>query len=220
MELASNKKMNDKLIKDVTKVEKVTVDDEEVEKFTVDYDSLLSINKDVRGWIKFNNDKVNYPIVQSTDNYYYAIYNIHKNRSSLGSIFMDYRNHSLKDKNVILFGHNSTDGSMFGSLRDALNDNFFENQENRIIEIIDLDNNTLHYEIFSVYTIIKEEYYITTNFNNNSEYLKFLETIKSRSFKDFNSDLSEVDSILTLSTCDGVGGTNRRLVIHAKLKDN
>ena len=220
IEITRNKNMNKDLIKDVIKIEKTIVNNEEVEEFAVDFESLSNMNKDVRGWIRFNHDKVNYPIVQTTDNSYYLNHTFHKKKNSLGTIFMDYRNQSWEDKNVVLFGHNSTDGSMFGSLRDTLEDNFFDNEENRIIEIIDVNNNIYYYEIFSVYTIIKEEYYITTNFDSNIEYMEFLNTIKKRSIRDFNINLSENDKILTLSTCNGVGGTNKRLVIHARLKDN
>ena len=130
---------------------------------------------------------------------------------------MDYRNRSLKDKNVVLFGHNSASGTMFGSLKEALKADFFDKKENRIIEIIDVDNNVQHYEIFSIYSITKEEYYITTDFATNEEYMEFLDTIKVRSIKRFESDLSNTDTILTLSTCNGVSGTSRRLVVHAKL---
>ena len=41
----SNKKLNDKLIKEVVKIETVTIDDVEVEKITIDFDSLLNTNK-------------------------------------------------------------------------------------------------------------------------------------------------------------------------------
>lgn len=219
IEITKNKKMNDDLIEDVIKIEKTIVDDEEVEEFTVDFESLLSINEDVRGWIRFNHDKVNYPIVQGADNNYYLNRTFNKKKNSLGSIFMDYRNLSLKDMNVVLFGHNSTDGSMFGSLKEILRDHFFDEEENRIIEIIDVENNVYRYEIFSFYSITSEEYYITTQFASVEEYSDFLNTIQNRSIKKFDSELLLTDHILTLSTCNGVGGTNKRLVVHARLKD-
>lgn len=219
IEITNNKNLNDELIKDAIKIETTVIDNEEVEQFKIDFDSLASINQDIKGWIRFNEEKINYPFVQSYNNSYYLNRSFNKKKNSLGTIFMDYRNLSLEDQNVVLFGHNSTDGSMFGSLKDALKDNYFNQEENRIIELIDIDNTIRYYEIFSIYTILKEEYYITTEFNSDIEYKNFLETIKNRSIRYFDSDLTNTNNILTLSTCNGVGGTSNRLVIHAKLKD-
>ena len=217
IKINSNNKANEKLVKDVVKIEKVIIDEEEVEIVTIDYDTLLGINKDVKAWIRFNHEKINYPVVQTNNNDYYLNHDFYKKSTFLGAIFMDYRNDYPNDKNTILYGHNITDGSMFGSLREALKSGFFDDSDNRIIEIIDIKNNVYHYEIFSIYTIVKEEYYLTTGFENDDAYLEFLNTLKSRSNIDFGISLDETDNILTLSTCDGVGATNNRLVIHAKL---
>ena len=70
------------------------------------------------------------------------------------------------------------------------------------------------WQIFSVYIIETESYYITTNFNNDSDYLEFLETMKNRSKYDFNTELSSNDRIITLSTCYD---DDRKTVVHAKL---
>ena len=70
------------------------------------------------------------------------------------------------------------------------------------------------WQIFSVYKIEEESYYITTDFSSDLEYQKFLDTIKTRSIYNFNTNLGVNDKILTLSTCysDSI-----RTVVHAKL---
>ena len=183
----------------------------------IDFPKLLSINRDTVGWIKANNGKVNYPIVQTTTNTYYLNKSFDKTYNQAGSIFMDYRNRStFQDRNVVLFGHSMLDKTMFGSLNDVWKKDFFNTKENGIIKIIDANNNPSTYEIFSYYTIDKEEYYIKTSFLSDSEFIEFLNIIKKRSLKDFNINLTEKDKILTLSTCAGTGGTNKRKVIHAR----
>ena len=72
------------------------------------------------------------------------------------------------------------------------------------------------WQIFSVYKIEPETYYITTNFNTDSEYSRFLNKLKSRSIYNFNIELNENDKIMTLSTCSDAAGTGR-VVLHAKL---
>ena len=70
------------------------------------------------------------------------------------------------------------------------------------------------WQIFSVYKIEEETYYITTDFDNDLEYETFLNTIKSRSIYDFSTNLTVDDKILTLSTCYS---EKERTVVHAKL---
>ena len=53
-----------------------------------------------------------------------------------------------------------------------------------------------------------------TKFDDNTEYNKFLNELKSRSIYEFNADLNENDKILTLSSCYN---NELRVVLHAKL---
>ena len=71
------------------------------------------------------------------------------------------------------------------------------------------------FEIFSVYTIYKEGYYLTTYFTSDMYFKKFLEELKTRSIIDFKSTVNVTDKILTLSTCQNNFG--KRIVVHAKL---
>lgn len=218
IDIRSNKKQNDDLVKDVIniKTEHNIDTGEDEEKITIDFDKLLSINKDTIGWIRFNSDKVNYPIVHTNNNDYYLNRSFDGKINQVGSIFMDYRNTSFEDKNVVLFGHAMIDNSMFGTLKDIHDINFFNTEENNYIQIINRQNEVLIYQVFSYYLIEKEEYYITTSFNNDTEFQHFLNTISSRSYRDFNVEVNINDKILTLSTCVGTGNTTERNVIHAK----
>lgn len=218
VDIRSNKKRNDDLVKDVIniKTEHNIDTGEDEEKIIIDFDKLLSINKDTVGWIRFNSDKVNYPIVHTNNNDYYLNRSFDGKINQAGSIFMDYRNTSFDDRNVVLFGHAMIDNSMFGTLKDIHDINFFNTKENNYIQIINRQNEVFIYQIFSYYLIEKEEYYITTSFNNDTEFQTFLNTISSRSYRYFNVEVNINDKILTLSTCVGTGNTSERNVIHAK----
>ncbi len=215
-DLYTNKKNHDNLIKKVIKKSKSN-DSEVVEEENIDFNELLSINPDTKGWIRYNQKKINYPIVQTTDNKYYLTHTFEKKYNTAGAIFMDYRNDYLNDQNVILYGHAMDDGTMFGSLEDMDNNNFFENDANNYIEILTIDNKLIKYQIFSYYIIKKEDYYITTSFNNEALYQEFINIIMRRSKRNFNVEVNVGDKILTLSTCYGIGNTKNRRVIHAKM---
>ena len=213
IQMYQNKRSHKSLVDKVVHVEK-NIEQEEVIK--IDFGTLLSINSDTVGWIRWNHSKVNYPIVHTKNNDYYLTHSFDKKYNQSGAIFMDYRNTSFDNQNVVLFGHSMLDGSMFASIADVFEEGFFDTKNNDIIEVIDTNNTVYHYQIFSYYRIEKEEYYITPSFESGQEYISFLNTLKQRSYKDFGIELSINDTILTLSTCYGIGNTSQRMVIHAK----
>lgn len=105
------------------------------------------------------------------------------------------------------------DNSMFGTMQKILNPEWYNNEENTNI-ILKTEGKNYIYKVFSIYRIENEDYYIKTEFNNDSEFEQFLNTLKARSIRDFNMDMLESDSILTLSTCDN--NNKYRVVLHAK----
>lgn len=180
----------------------------------VDISELKKENSDVIGWINVNNTNINYPFVQTSNNDFYLNHSIDKSSNEAGWIFLDYRNGSdLNNKNSILYAHSRLDKSMFGSLSRVLKYDWYTDKDNHIIRISLEGSNTL-WQIFSVYKIKEENYYITTYFENDNEYEKFLNTLSKRSLYDFNTSLNKNDQILTLSTCYS---ETERTVVHAKL---
>ena len=205
----NNKKISDEI------AEFVTVDEtKEDEKYAVDFEKLKEKNSDVVAWLKVNGTNIETTVVKTTDNDYYLTHNFNKEYNSAGWIFADYKNKvDGTDKNLVIYGHNMRDDSMFGSLKWVINEDWYNNEDNKYITLI-TENETQVYEVFSVYQIEKEDYYIQTNFNTEKEFNTFAQTIKKRSKKDFNVDVNENDNILTLSTC--ANNNKYRVVLHAK----
>ena len=181
---------------------------------SVDFNELLDKNKDTIGWIKVNGTNINYPIVQTDDNDYYLTHAFDKTYNDAGWIFMDFRNNiDNLSNNTIIYGHSRLDKSMFGSLKNITKSNWYKNKDNYIIKLSTPNKNTM-WQVFSVYKIPTESYYITTEFGNNDEYQVFIDTISKRSIYEFNAKPNINDKILTLSTCaDG----DKKVVMHAKL---
>lgn len=180
----------------------------------VDFESLLKTNNETVGWINVNNTNINYPFVQGINNTYYLNHSFDKSYNSAGWVFMDYRNNKeMNNKNTILYAHGRIDKTMFGSLYKTQYPAWYQNRSNHIIRISTPSVN-MSYQIFSVYKIEEESYYIQTDFTSDDVYLEFLNTIKKRSKYDFNVVLNESDKIITLSTC---ANDKERYVVHAKL---
>lgn len=188
---------------------------EDINLYNIDFNSLLAENNSTVGWIKVYNTNIDYPVVQHTDNDFYLTHSFNKSYNSAGWIFADYRNDMTNfDNNTVIYGHNRRNASMFSTLNNILEEYWYTNPENKYVYFY-TPNGTMIYEIFSVYKIEAESYYLTTSFANNSEYLNFLDKLKNRSIYNFGIRLNENDKIITLSTCSSSNAY--RTVLHAKL---
>lgn len=180
------------------------------EKYKIDFEKLKQKNSDIIAWIKVNGTDIDFPVVKGTDNSYYLTHNFNKEKNKAGWIFADYKNKfDGTDKNIVIYGHNMRDGSMFASLKDVIKEDWYNNENNKYVTLI-TENEYQTYQVFSVYQTEVEEYYLQTNILNFNE---FIEKIKNRSKKDFNVEIKETDNLLTLSTC--ADSTKYRVVLHA-----
>ena len=207
----TDNKENDEILDDISKSIKINKKKNEYE---VNFGELKSQNPDTVAWIKVNGTNIEYPVVKATNNEFYLNHNFEGKYNVGGWIFADYKNRfDGTDKNIVLYGHNMRNGSMFGTLKDTLKQKWQSEESNFIITFITEDEIN-KYKVFSTYKVENEEYYITTNFSGATDYMQFLSTIKQRSNKYYNEKLDEQDEILTLSSCD----TNNkyRIVLHAK----
>lgn len=181
----------------------------------INFTELLIQNSDTVGWIQVSGTNIDYPIVQSKDNKYYLTHSFDKTTNESGWIYSDYRNNLQSlNQNTVIYGHGRIDKTMFGELKNVLDNDWFNNKENHIIKLSTTSENTI-WQIVSIYTILKETYYTTTHFLTDESYQKFINKIIKRSEYDFNTNLNIQDKILTLSTCKNNFGN--RIVVHAKL---
>ena len=163
---------------------------------------IKTINEDIIGWLIVENTNINYPIVQTNNNEYYLNHDLDKNYNSTGWIFMDSSN-SLDDQNLIIYGHHRRDGSMFGTI-----DRLIDNKNGGKIKLI-IGNETINYNIFSIYKTDKEYNYRERNYSN---LYKKTSEFKKRSIINYNVDINNKNQIITLSTCDN--DNKKRIVIH------
>ena len=215
--LLNYKKESEEIIEIKETIDKLIEVDETIEenKYSIDFDSLKEKNPDTVGYLKVNNTNIDYVVVKAKNNSYYLNHNFDKNYSSSGWVFADYKNNlDGNDKNMVIYGHNMQNGSMFGTLRRVLSKKWYTNDENKYITFVTADREYT-YEVFSVYTIKVEDYYINTKFKNDNDFYKFIKKLKSRSIYNFGVEVSGEDQIITLSTCSS--GSSYRTVLHAKL---
>ena len=178
---------------------------------------LSSKNGDTFGYIFIPNSKINYPMVHCANNDFYLSHAFDGHPSAVGAIFVDFRNSKSieNNQNVIIYGHNMMNGSMFCDATKFLEKDYFMNPENKI-EITTFDG---HYtfEVFSAYATSKYDNYFRTGFSSDEEFVKFCYDREEKSYYHReNISFTPDDLIITLSTCI-LGNDDGRYAIHAKL---
>ena len=216
--LASTEILENEKQEDISKEEFIPSGEEkyaDISYMSVDFSDLIDKNNETVGWIKVNNTNVNYSVVQHDDNEYYLKHDFYKKSNINGWVYADYRaDFEYFGSNTIIYAHNMTDRSMFGSLVWCLKESWYKNEDNQYIKLSTPKSNTV-WKIFAIYTIKPEVYYLKTYFESDEEHEIFVETIRNRSIYNFNEEVSSNDKILTLSTCTDDG--TKRIVIHAKM---
>lgn len=211
-----NKKLNDDLSKRLSQIIENGSNNNKSQNGSI-MQNLIHVNSDIKGIIKVNNSKINYPIVQCDNNEFYIKHDVKKNKSKYGTIFIDCRNklnnNSLAGQNVILYGHNMKDGSMFADLKLFKNKEFYKN--NQIVDLAILPKK-YKFQIFSVFVVNADFDYRKIYFHNDEEVSKYLKLIKSSALYFKNVEFNCEDTMLTLSTCS-YDRENARLVVQGKL---
>lgn len=178
-------------------------------------EELTKINEDYKMWLEVPNTNIEYPVVQGEDNDFYLNHDFNKKKSSSGAIFIDYKNNIDKDKNIIIYGHNMKNKSMFQNLMKFKDEEFWK-ENNEII--LTIDGKRYEYEVFSYYISNDKDINLKTNFENDDEYLKYIECIKKKSIFHRDSDIESNARIITLSTCS-YEKDDARMIIHGRLKE-
>ena len=190
-----------------------------------DLASVMSINSDIKGWIKVENTPIDYPVLQSaqTDYTYYLYRNYKKNSSGFGSIFLDSLcDISKPSKNLILYGHNMRDGSMFGNLLKYDNLDFYKERPVIMFDTLNCQGNWKIISIFKTNTL-KEQgelfNYCVIDFASDKVFLDFVYNVKVRSIIDTPVDVGKNDRLITLSTCSYEMTDFRTVVVARKVRE-
>lgn len=161
-------------------------------------EELKSINSDYKMWIQVENTNINYPVVQGSDNDYYLKHNFRKESNISGTVFVESANDIDNDKNIILYGHNMRNGTMFNNITNYKEESFF-NEDNKISIIM---NNTLYeYEVFSVYVKNVNEVNLAIGFASEDKFINYAYNEAEESLYKKDVDFSAEDNLITLVTC-------------------
>jgi SrtB family sortase len=195
-------------------------------------EKMLEINSDYVGYV-YIPDVFSEAVVQTTDNEYYLKHNFYDQTRSCGTIFADFRNNvsdyaDLQSDNIILYGHNQRDGTMFGNM-DYYKWDYKYWLKNPFIYFDNIYESSV-YVIVSSFVVNTEpesddgnvfDYNNYINFKEDGDYTfeKFKKEITERSHFITGIDIDENDKFLTLSTCSYEWDDSRHVIVARKLRD-
>lgn len=150
--------------------------------------ALITENADCIGWLSIDGTNISYPVMHTpSDPQKYLRRNFYGKYSQSGVPFLDGRC-DLQSTNLIIYGHNMRNGTMFSDLKKYVNREFLN------------AHRTVKFE-----TVDGIRYYTVT---------EVLKTNTSDAW--YNRIAAEDDRQLILSTCYGSGKDGRLLVIAAE----
>ena len=177
--------------------------------------NLVQSLKDYRAWLKIDNTKINYPVMQSSDDLYYATHDINGDVSLTGAIYMAADNAAdLSDDYIVIYGHHMNNHAMFGDLERFLDKDFFDSNDGGKFVFPDGSVSDLNLWAVVHTDAYEEEVYSvgTQTFDDVVEYVnKYSKYIKP-------SALENAKKIIALSTCYDTT-TNGRIVVFYTLKE-
>ena len=175
-----------------------------------DLPALQAVNEDVIGWISIPGTIISYPLLQGEDNDYYLCHTWNRVRNSVGSITMEYLVSSdLSDFNTLIYGHYMRNGSMFGSLLQYEDMDYWKAHPKVYITTA---AGVYQYDIFAAYEAKLDEITYGLQISKPATKLKFIQHGLDSSVIDTGIIPTQQDRILTLVTCTGRDYSGRWVV--------
>ena len=170
--------------------------------------NLYLENSDMVGWIQIEGTSIDYPVMQTpADPNYYLKHDFEKHYTDYGCPFMQADCDALcPSDNLIIYGHNMKDGTMFGRLAQ------YEKNLEYLKAHAFIDFSTLwHQERYVVFAVLDVsldvgddrfvEYFAHPTFKSDEEFERYIRRVELASLYAIPMDVKPTDALLTLSTC-------------------
>ena len=182
------------------------------------YQALYEQNNDFIGWISIADTQVNYPVMQSMDSpNFYLKHAFDKSYSSYGVPYADENCVTGLSDNIVLYGHNIKNGSMFSDLVKYASKDFWETHP---IIRFDTMSRLSEYEVVAAFRF--DTNHETFRFNeytdmDEAEFAEYMENCNQRKLYDTGVEVAYGDELLTLSTCEYTYENGRFVVVARRI---
>lgn len=182
------------------------------------YAAVYAQNNDFVGWLCIEGTNINYPVMQTPeDPNYYLKRAFDHSYSDYGVPYVQENCALGISDNIVIYGHNMSNGSMFADLCRYEKKSFW--QEHPMIHFDTLSGYG-EYEIVTVFKTVAYsqegfKYYHFVDAESEADFDAFLAQCRELELYDTGVDAEYGDQLITLSTCE-YSRKNGRMVIVAK----
>lgn len=206
-----------------TSVDSTNTDNENSQDF-LDFEGLWEINPEIYGWIEIKGTKIDYPILQSSDDDKKYLKTSFSGTPYVGgAIFTEstYNGRDFNDPVTVIYGHTMRSGIMFGRLQATYSDpkSFEKHKEITVY----LPNEVRNYTVFAAVPYSNIHLLYTYDFENTYWYNNFFKNVGRIRAIGANFDEAYFprsgERVIILSVCLNEDTTSRYLVM-AVLNDD
>lgn len=199
-----------------------TIDPEEAEAQNAydKYKALYEQNNDFVGWISIDGTAISYPVMQSIDNPdFYLKHGFDKAYSNYGVPYLDEACATGLSNNLVIYGHNMKNGTMFHDLLQYSATAFWE--DHQIIRFDTLSQLSEYQVVLAFRFDTNNETFRYNEYTdmNEEEFIEFMEECRSRQLYDTGISVEYGDELITLSTCEYTYENGRFVVLAKKISE-
>lgn len=187
-----------------------------------EYKALYAENPDTVGWLRIDGTGIDNVVMYAPDEIdKYLHTDFYGNYSYRGCLFVDEYCDILSSDNLIIYGHNMKDYSMFGSLMYYVSEDFY--RQHKLISFDTIYEKQTYEIVAAIKTELVPEgsdgfkYYEYTGSGDEASFSEYVKFIEENKLYDTDADLSPGDKILTLSTCAYHSEDGRFIVVAKKI---
>lgn len=187
-----------------------------------EYEALYAENSDTIGWLKIDGTGIDNVVMYAPDEIdKYLHTDFYGSYSYRGCLFVDEYCDILSSDNIIIYGHNMKDYSMFGSLMYYVSEEFY--RQHRYISFDTIYEKQSYEIVAAIKTALVPEgedsfkYYEYTGSGDEESFNEYAEFIEANRLYETGVQLSPGDKILTLSTCAYHTDDGRFIVVARKI---
>jgi len=184
---------------------------------TTNYAKIHQMNQDFVGWLRIEDTKIDYPVM-NTPSYpqYYIRRDFYGKQSVSGMLFLG-EDFDAESRSVIIYGHNMKNGTMFGSLDQYERESYWRDhpvlafdtlQANRQYEVVAAFQTRLYYEQEAGF-----RYYQNTGDMTEEDFAYFMNQVNAAALYDTGIEPEYGDRLLILSTCSNHAEHGRFIVV-------
>lgn len=191
------------------------------EKHNSGLSSLQKKNSYCIAWISIPGTVIDYPVMHTPDNPgYYLHRNFYGKKASGGTLFLSEICDIDRSDNLIIYGHNMKNGTMFAALTKYKTKSFWE--EHPYITLETADETRTYEVICALATDVSAgnrfPYYDFSRASSAKEFDSYVAACKRLAYYDTGVTAEYGEQILTLSTCEYTHENGRLLVIAKRIE--